>query len=86
MDFYDILYVLTETQSTSGQSLMRLIGSHTSRILDSIMFSDFNAVVEETNDIVKTAGVIKKFSQHDKRLENCLGNRVKVLMILKLLG
>ncbi len=43
---------------TPTRSLMRLISSHTSKILDAIMIGDFNAVINESNAVAENSEII----------------------------
>ncbi len=43
---------------TPTRSLMRLISSHTSKILDAIMIGDFNAVIKESNEVADTSEIM----------------------------
>jgi hypothetical protein len=43
---------------TPTRSLMRLISSHTSKILDAIMIGDFNAVIKESNEVAENSEII----------------------------
>lgn len=49
---------LHTSKSTPTQSLMRVISSHTSRILDAIMTGDFNAVARESNAVAENSEII----------------------------
>ena len=42
---------------TPTRSLMRLISSHTSKILDAIMIGDFNVVIKESNEVAENSEI-----------------------------
>ena len=46
------------SKSTPTRSLMRLISTHTSKILDAIMIGDFNAVTRESNAVAENSKII----------------------------
>jgi|SRR3989304_1170261 len=46
------------SKSTPTRSLMQLISTHTSRILDAIMVGDFHAVIRESNAVAENSGII----------------------------
>jgi hypothetical protein len=46
------------SKSTPTRSLMQLISSHTSKILDAIMAGDFNAVTRESNAVAENSEII----------------------------
>ncbi len=46
------------SKSTPTRSLMRLISTHTSKILDAIMIGDFNAVTRESNAVAENSEII----------------------------
>ncbi len=45
-------------KSTPTQGLMRIINSHTSKMLDAIMIGDFNKVIKESKEIIKASDVV----------------------------
>ncbi len=45
-------------KSTPTRSLMQLISSHTSKILDAIMIGDFNAVAQESNAVAENSEIV----------------------------
>ncbi|MHC4268702.1 MAG: hypothetical protein ACYSTS_09565 [Planctomycetota bacterium] len=45
-------------KSTPTQGLMRIINSHTSKMLDAIMIGDFNKVIKESKEIIKASEVV----------------------------
>ncbi len=45
-------------KSSPTQGLMRIISSHTSKMLDAIMIGDFNAVIKESKEIIKASEVV----------------------------
>jgi hypothetical protein len=45
-------------KSTPTRTLMQLISSHTSKILDAIMIGDFNAVTRESNAVAENSEII----------------------------
>lgn len=47
-------------KSTPTQGLMRIISSHTSKMLDAIMMGDFNAVIKESKEIVNASEVVMR--------------------------
>ncbi len=47
-------------KSTPSQGLMRIISSHTSKMLDAIMIGDFNAVIKESKEIIKASDVVMR--------------------------
>ena len=46
------------SKSTPTRSLMRLISTHTSKILDAIMVGDFHAVAREANAVVENSEIV----------------------------
>jgi hypothetical protein len=46
------------SKSTATRSLMQLISTHTSKILDAIMIGDFNAVVRESKAVAENSEII----------------------------
>jgi hypothetical protein len=46
------------SKSTPTRSLMQLISSHTSKILDAIMVGDFHAVAREANAVVENSEIV----------------------------
>ena len=46
------------SKSTPTRSLMQLISTHTSKILDAIMAGDFNAVTRESNEVAENSEII----------------------------
>ncbi len=55
-------------KSTPTQGLMRIISSHTSKMLDAIMIGDFNAVIKESKEIINASEVVMRmfFSEEGK--------------------
>ena len=47
-------------KSTPSQGLMRIISSHTSKMLDAIMIGDFNAVLKESVEIINASDVVMR--------------------------
>ncbi len=47
-------------KSTPTQGLMRIINSHTSKMLDAIMIGDFNKVIKESKEIIKASEVVMR--------------------------
>jgi hypothetical protein len=47
-------------KSTPTQGLMRIISSHTSKMLDAIMIGDFNAVIKESKEIINASEVVMR--------------------------
>jgi len=47
-------------KSTPTQGLMRIISSHTSKMLDAIMIGDFNAVLKESVEIINASDVVMR--------------------------
>jgi cytochrome c556 len=47
-------------KSTPTQGLMRIISSHTSKMLDAIMIGDFNAVIKESVEIINASDVVMR--------------------------
>ncbi len=47
-------------KSTPTSSLMRIINSHTSKMLEAIMVGDFNTVIKKSNDISKAGNAIMR--------------------------
>ena len=47
-------------KSTPTSSLMRIINSHTARMLEAIMVGDFNTVIKKSNDISKAGNAIMR--------------------------
>jgi len=47
-------------KSTPTQGLMRIISSHTSKMLDAIMIGDFNAVLKESVEIINASEVVMR--------------------------
>ena len=45
-------------KSTPTSSLMRIINSHTSKILEAIMLGDFNTVIKKSNEVSKAGNAI----------------------------
>ncbi len=55
-------------KSSPTQGLMRIISSHTSKMLDAIMIGDFNVVIKESKEIIKASEVVMRmfFSKEGK--------------------
>ncbi|MDP6925065.1 MAG: hypothetical protein R2568_07485 [Candidatus Scalindua sp.] len=55
-------------KSSPTQGLMRIISSHTSKMLDAIMIGDFNAVIKESGEIINASEVVMRmfFSKEGK--------------------
>ncbi len=53
-------------KSSPTQGLMRIISSHTSKMLDAIMIGDFNAVIKESKEIVKASEVVMRMFFSDE--------------------
>ncbi len=55
-------------KSSPTQGLMRIISSHTSKMLDAIMIGDFNAVIIESEEISNASEVVMRmfFSEEGK--------------------
>ena len=47
-------------KSTPTSSLMRIINSHTAKMLEAIMVGDFNTVIKKSNDISKAGNAITR--------------------------
>lgn len=47
-------------KSTPTSSLMRIINTHTSKMLEAIMLGDFNTVIKRSNEIAKAGNAITK--------------------------
>ncbi len=47
-------------KSTPTSSLMRIINSHTAKMLEAIMIGDFNTVIKKSNDISKAGNAIMR--------------------------
>jgi cytochrome c556 len=47
-------------KSTPTQGLMRIISSHTSKMLDAIMIGDFDAVLKESVEIINASDVVMR--------------------------
>ncbi len=47
-------------KSTPTSSLMRIINSHTSKILEAIMVGDFNTVIKKSNEVAKAGNAIMR--------------------------
>jgi predicted DCC family thiol-disulfide oxidoreductase YuxK len=52
--------VLHEDKSSPTQGLMRIISSHTSKMLDAIMIGDFDAVLKESVEIINASDVVMR--------------------------
>ncbi len=55
-------------KSTPTSSLMRIINSHTSKMLEAIMIGDFDTVIKKNNEVAKAGSVITRmfFSEGGK--------------------
>ena len=47
-------------KSTPTSSLMRIINSHTSKILEAIIVGDFNTVIKKSNEVAKAGNAIMR--------------------------
>ena len=47
-------------KSTPTSSLMRIINSHTSKMLEAIMVGDFNTVIKKSNEVAKAGNAIMR--------------------------
>ncbi len=47
-------------KSTPTSSLMRIINSHTSKMLEAIMIGDFNTVIKKSNEVAKAGNAIMR--------------------------
>ncbi|GAX59971.1 hypothetical protein SCALIN_C05_0056 [Candidatus Scalindua japonica] len=47
-------------RSTPSQGLMRIINSHTSKMLDAIMIGDFKEVIKESKEIINASEVVMR--------------------------
>ncbi len=57
-------------KSTPTSSLMRIINSHTSKILEAIMLGDFNTVIKKSNEVAKAGNAIMRmFFPDGKKLD-----------------
>ncbi len=57
-------------KSTPTSSLMRIINSHTSKMLEAIMVGDFNTVIKKSNEIAKASNAIMRmFFPDGKKLD-----------------
>lgn len=57
-------------KSRPTSSLMRIINSHTSKMLEAIMVGDFNTVVKESNDVAKAGNAIMRmFFPNGKKVD-----------------
>ena len=57
-------------KSTPTSSLMRIINSHTAKMLESIMVGDFNTVIKKSNDISKAGNaIIRMFFPEGKQVD-----------------
>ena len=54
-------------KSTPTSSLMRIINSHTSKMLEAIMVGDFNTVIKKSNEIAKAGSAIMRMFFPDGR-------------------
>ena len=56
--------------STPTSSLMRIINSHTAKMLEAIMVGDFNTVIKKSNDISKAGNaIIRMFFPEGKQVD-----------------
>ncbi len=64
----DDIKTLHVDKSSPTQGLMRIISSHTSKMLDAIMIGDFNAVIKESGEIINASEVVMRmfFSKEGK--------------------
>ena len=57
-------------KSTPTSSLMRIINSHTAKMLEAIMVGDFNTVIKKSNDISKAGNaIIRMFFPEGKQVD-----------------
>ncbi len=57
-------------KSTPTSSLMRIINSHTAKMLEAIMVGDFNTVIKKSNDISKAGNaVMRMFFPEGKKVD-----------------
>ncbi len=57
-------------KSTPTSSLMRIINSHTAKMLEAIMVGDFNTVIKKSNDISKAGNaIIRMFFPEEKKAD-----------------
>jgi hypothetical protein len=54
-------------KSTPTSSLMRIINSHTSKMLEAIMVGDFNTVIKKSNEVAKASNAIMRLFFPDGR-------------------
>ncbi len=54
-------------KSTPTSSLMRIINSHTSKMLEAIMVGDFNTVIKKSNEVAKASNAIMRMFFPDGR-------------------
>ncbi len=54
-------------KSTPTSSLMRIINSHTSKMLEAIMVGDFNTVIKKSNEVAKAGNAIMRMFFPDGR-------------------
>jgi len=56
--------------STPTSSLMRIINSHTAKILEAIMVGDFNTVIKKSNEVAKAGNaIIRMFFPEGKKVD-----------------
>ncbi len=57
-------------KSTPTSSLMRIINSHTSKILEAIILGDFNTVIKKSNEVAKVGNaIIRMFFPEGKKVD-----------------
>ena len=57
-------------KSTPTSSLMRIINSHTAKMLEAIMLGDFNTVIKKSNEVAKAGNAIMRmFFPDGKKLD-----------------
>ena len=57
-------------KSTPTSSLMRIINSHTSKILEAIILGDFNTVIKKSNEVAKAGNaIIRMFFPEGKKVD-----------------
>jgi hypothetical protein len=57
-------------KSTPTSSLMRIINSHTAKILEAIMVGDFNTVIKKSNEVAKVGNaIIRMFFPEGKKVD-----------------
>ncbi len=54
------IQLLHVDKSSPTQGLMRILSSHTSKMLDAIMIGDFNVVIKESGEIINASEVVMR--------------------------